>query len=95
MGPICGIFGSIVVVISLIALVNPWSSSGEEGLTGKSTALMILVFVLVFIYMILDTYAIVTGKYHKMINTEDYIYASSKLFADFVLMFTLLSELFS
>ena len=51
--------------------------------------------VLVTVYLLMDTYAITNGKYDKMVSKEDYIYGSSKLFADFVLMVTLLAHLFS
>lgn len=88
-GPTFGILGAIVVIMCLISMCNPWGSADSEGLGFKSGALMTLAFIMVLTYMLLDTYAIVNGKYCKMITKEDYIYASSKLFADFVLFFTL------
>lgn len=53
----------------------------------------VFVFTLVTMYLLLDTYAITNGKYDKMVSKEDYIYGSTKLFADFVLMVTLLANL--
>lgn len=88
MGPTFGVFGTILVVIILLAFCSPWG----DALKGKNGVVMFACFVVAFFYMFLDTWAIVSGKYDKMISIEDYIYASCKIFADFVLVFGLLAS---
>lgn len=62
-------------------------------MTMTNKLIMIPCFVVVFIYFIADSYAIVNGKFDKMVTRDDYIYGSSKIFVDFVLIFTLLANL--
>jgi len=51
----------------------------------------VMVFCIMFAvaFMILDTQLIIHGKYGQ-IGYDEYVFASMKLFADFVLMFVLL-----
>lgn len=91
MGPTFGILGTIVVVIILLALCSPYG----EALKGGNGVVMFLCIMAAFFYMFIDTWAIVTGKYDQMITIEDYIYASCKLFADFVLVFGLIASMFN
>lgn len=89
MGPTFGILGSIVIVVLIISLA-------VKSADGKTTAFpllpMMLFFIIGFVYLLLDTWAITNGKYNEMVCKDDYIYGSTKLFADFVLMFTLLAN---
>lgn len=84
LGPTVGILGTIVVIVSIIAIVIP------DKFGTKSSAFLGLSMMLIFIYFLFDTYAIVNGKYKKIVSQEDYIYGSVKLFSDFVLCFSLI-----
>lgn len=90
LGPTFGILGSVVVLVLIIFFVvkNP------DGKASFSLLPTIGLFCLGFFYLLFDTFAIVNGKYSNMVSAEDYIYGSSKLFADFVLMLTLLTHIF-
>ena len=88
LSPIFGILGTLVVIICLLAIVQPW---GGENVV-RNSFVMVICFFFAFVYMLLDTFAIVNGKYSKMVSKQDYIYGSSKLFLDFVLAFGLLAN---
>ena len=90
LGPIFGILGIIVVLIGLIFTVM--ADDGKKP-DAKKGFFMFVALALVLFYIVLDTWAITNGKYYKMVAQEDYIYGSAKLFADFVLFFTLLTSL--
>lgn len=84
LGPTFGVLATIVVVILL--LVNT--------IVKTNGMVLGLISFAVFIYMFIDTWLITSGKYDRMINTEDYIYASCKLFADFLLCFGIIVSMF-
>lgn len=86
-GKSTGILGMIVVIGLLLMLVV------KDGESGNAVWLILGLF-FVFGYMLLDTFAIINGKYSKIVSKEDYIYGSAKLFADFVLIFSLIMTLF-
>lgn len=103
MSKMFGILGLIVVVVCLIAVIDPFSEKcakddskcAKEAKGGifKSLLFTCLFLMVALFYMVLDMVAITGGKYCQYISHEDYIYGSAKLFADFVLVFTLLATL--
>lgn len=62
------------------------------GIGMKSKWFMGFMLVLIMCFFIFDTHLIVIGMYAPM-NSDDYIFASMKLFADFVLIFGIMSKL--
>lgn len=104
-----GILGVVVVVVGLVAIIDPFTAkcakddskcaaeakkaNEAKGNIFQSILFMSLFLFVAIFYMVLDMVAITTGKYSQFISQEDYIYGSAKLFADFVLIFTLLAKL--
>lgn len=84
--------GGTFAVLSLVLCVVMIAASalGIAGMKSKLILSLVLVFMVVF--FIIDTNLIISGTYSSM-TKEDYIYGSMKLFADFVLIFSLLAAL--
>lgn len=92
-GPTFGILlatGALFVVVSQIMGVGP---------TGQVTTGLVLVGIIAF--FIIDANMIMNGAYtkgskeHAKLSIEDATYASMRLFSDFILIFTLLVQMFS
>ena len=80
-------FSAFSIILTIAILCAIFFSDGIF----KSTAVLIAFFMAMFAYYLLDTLAIVKGKYSGgKLDPEDYIYGSVKLFLDFVVMFTIL-----
>ena len=73
-------------ILSLAILVALFSGEGVF----RSFAFGVITFILMFMYYLLDTLAIVSGKYKKELDPDDYVYGCVKLFTDFALCFTIL-----
>jgi len=58
----------------------------------RNVAVMAVCLVLAVAFFIVDTKLIIDGKYSPM-TKDDYIFASMKLYADFILVFTIIMEL--
>ena len=58
----------------------------------RNVAVMAVCLVLAVAFFIIDTKLIIDGKYSPM-TKDDYIFASMKLYADFILVFTIIMEL--
>ena len=85
--------GSTFLILSIVlATVLIASSVLEIGGMG-SKLLLALVLMIAMGFFIADTQFIINGKYGQ-IGKEDYIFASMKLFADFILVFTIIMQLF-
>lgn len=85
--------GSTFLILSIVlATVLIASSVLQIGGMG-SKLLLSLVLMLAMGFFIADTQFIINGKYIQ-IDKDDYIFASMKLFADFILVFTLIMQLF-
>jgi FtsH-binding integral membrane protein len=64
------------------------------GVGGMGNAVVLgFVLVLMTAFFMADTTLILNGQYGPM-NKDDYIFASMKLFADFILILTLVMQLF-
>lgn len=83
------LLGAIVVTVSIIYLAKEESKETK----GKNYVFLGAALVAVLLYMLVDTYAIVAGKYDNTICKDDYIYGATKLYVDFVLCFALLLSL--
>lgn len=91
--PIVGIMSSFIVVIVLLTYVNPFSS-GQKPTFMRGFLILIFMTMTLF-FFIIDVWAITNGKYYRLVNKEDHIYGSTKLFADFILIFTIITQLIS
>lgn len=84
--------GGTFAVLSLVLCVVMIAASAL-GIAGmKSKLVLSLILVVMIVFFIIDTNLIVSGTYSSM-TKEDYIYGSMKLFADFILIFSLLAAL--
>ena len=55
--------------------------------------LLALALILITAFMMADTHFIISGQYGPM-NKDDYVFAAMKLFADFILIVTIIMQLF-
>lgn len=63
------------------------------GIGGIGHPLMLSVFfIIALVFFIVDTRFIIDGSYKEM-HEDDYIFGAMKLYADFILIFTLLMQL--
>lgn len=80
------VFLSFVVVTVLIACQ-------ALNIPGSRNKFILCLFLfLMWVFFMLDTHYIVNGLYGKM-DPDDYIFASMKLFADFILIFGIMSKI--
>ena len=85
--------GSGFLVLSII-LATVLVVATTLGVGGMGNALILgLVLVLMVAFFMADTHLILNGQYGPM-NKDDYIFASMKLFADFILILTIVMQLF-
>ena len=85
--------GSTFLVLSIM-LATVLVVATTLGVGGMRNALILgLVLVLMVAFFIADTHLIINGSYGPM-NKDDYIFASMKLFADFILILTIVMSLF-
>ena len=85
--------GSGFVVLSIM-LATVLVVASTLGVGGMGNALILgLVLVLMVAFFMADTHLILNGMYGPM-NKDDYIFASMKLFADFILILTIVMQLF-
>jgi len=83
--------GSMFLVLSFL-LVLVLTISSIFGLGGtQSRAAMAVWIILAMAFFILDTQFII-GGYYVEITVDDHVFASMKLFADFILIFSLLAK---
>jgi len=55
--------------------------------------MLALCLILAFAFLIFDTHLMMNGSSYGLLMVDDYVFASMKLFADFVLVFTVLLKL--
>lgn len=84
--------GPTFLVLSLVlATVLICAKVFELGGAGN-VAIMAVCLVLAIAFFMVDTKLIIDGKYSPM-TKDDYIFASMKLYADFILVFTIIMDL--
>lgn len=84
--------GPTFLVLSLVlATVLICAKVFDLGGAGN-VAIMCVCLVLALAFMMVDTKLILDGKYSPM-TKDDYIFASMKLYADFILVFTIIMSL--
>jgi len=86
MGPTFAILGLVLATVMITCM-----ALGIAGLANKVILSVAMVFIMGFFMM--DIQFIVEGKY-GVYNKDDYVLASMKLFADFILIFGILMSLF-
>lgn len=85
--------GSTFLILSIV-LATVLLASILLGIGGTGSTIMLVVIMLLACgFFIADTQFIINGKYGQ-ISKDDYIFASMKLFADFILVFTIILQLF-
>jgi len=85
--------GTTFLVLSLV-LTTVLIASTALGIAGTTSKILLSVFLLfATVFFIVDTQFIVDGRYAPM-SKDDYIFGSMKLFADYILIFTIIMQLF-
>jgi len=86
MGPTVAVLGLVLATVMITCM-----ALGIAGLANKLILSVAMVFIMCFFMM--DIQFIVEGKY-GVFTKDDYVLASMKLFADFILIFSILMTLF-
>lgn len=85
--------GSTFLILSIV-LATVLIASSAFGIAGMSNKIILcVVLMLAVAFLIADTQFIINGRYGK-IDKDDYIFASMKLFVDFILVFGIIMQLF-
>ena len=85
-------FGQAFMILGLVLSIT-MTASVAAGVQGKHSKLIVTFSLcLIMAFFAIDMQLIVNGKYGS-ISKDDSVYASMKLFADFILIFGLISEL--
>lgn len=85
--------GSTFLILSVL-LATVLIAASALGIPGMKSKVILCVFLVITVAMLIaDTQFVMSGRYGA-IDKDDYVFASMKLFADFILMFTLIMQLF-